>query len=472
MASITGKHKADIVGAGNIQGGILSSCSVNSYHLMNTVRERPGVYSCAIDSFIELCFYNLYPVLANLYPHLTPFLLMIHDCCKKYSQHTLTAVPRIRFLYELLSIEVRQPIWDFIIHNCNSFRNRDPNAQFSEIFRHAVFGQLNVSEIGTFISRCTFDRFCHSCNIKSPGFEEILLHYVDCSNPSRETVTDWPLLLVNFKSITPLCPSCNQNVVTTNFFIEPSVVLFIEFSPNLMDIVEYHEDLMLHEENYKLCGVVRNSGAHFSIAVRYKNIWIYIDDLKTSKEKFTSFTEVKNSYPNGWFFCCFINSKTNIENIFSLANSNQNVDVKIDFEITSNKNAMSKMSKVQGNDSKRRKLEKNSTKNEFKGLNYFHSAIPSLEFPIRAKRLMTQFYHYFDKLKIDHCSVCKEAWFDISKGVCTRCKRDKLLPKKFSAENFMIPSPVPPELQGLTQVEEMLIARAFPIMNIYCKSRG
>ena len=36
----------------------------------------------------------------------------------------------------------------------------------------------------------------------------------------------------------------------------------------------------------------------------------------------------------------------------------------------------------------------------------------------------------------------------------------------------MVPSQVPPELQGLSQVEEMLIARAFPIMNIYCKSRS
>jgi len=36
----------------------------------------------------------------------------------------------------------------------------------------------------------------------------------------------------------------------------------------------------------------------------------------------------------------------------------------------------------------------------------------------------------------------------------------------------MIPSPVPPQLQGLTQFEEMLIARAFPIMHVYTKPRG
>lgn len=36
----------------------------------------------------------------------------------------------------------------------------------------------------------------------------------------------------------------------------------------------------------------------------------------------------------------------------------------------------------------------------------------------------------------------------------------------------MIPSPVPKELQGLTQFEEMLIARAFPVMHVYTKPRG
>ena len=36
----------------------------------------------------------------------------------------------------------------------------------------------------------------------------------------------------------------------------------------------------------------------------------------------------------------------------------------------------------------------------------------------------------------------------------------------------MIPSVVPTELQGLTQIEEMLIARALPIMKVYIKPGG
>ena len=36
----------------------------------------------------------------------------------------------------------------------------------------------------------------------------------------------------------------------------------------------------------------------------------------------------------------------------------------------------------------------------------------------------------------------------------------------------MIPSCVPHELQNLTQIEEMLIARALPIMRVYIKPGG
>ena len=36
----------------------------------------------------------------------------------------------------------------------------------------------------------------------------------------------------------------------------------------------------------------------------------------------------------------------------------------------------------------------------------------------------------------------------------------------------MTPSPVPRELQGLTQFQEVFIARAFPAMHVYTKPRG
>ena len=76
------------------------------------------------------------------------------------------------------------------------------------------------------------------------------------------------------------------------------------------------------------------------------------------------------------------------------------------------------------------------------------------------------------------CQTCLEAWPLKSKPkspatyVCRRCKGDKGTPKKFSVSNDMIPSAVPKELQGLTQIEEMLISCALPIMKVYVKPGG
>ena len=85
-------------------------------------------------------------------------------------------------------------------------------------------------------------------------------------------------------------------------------------------------------------------------------------------------------------------------------------------------------------------------------------------------------FHKSVQYIVSQCIVCQEAWPLKSKPrspyVCSRCSRDKKSPKKFSCENSMIPSHVPHELQNLTQIEEMLIARALPIMRVYIKPGG
>lgn len=87
-------------------------------------------------------------------------------------------------------------------------------------------------------------------------------------------------------------------------------------------------------------------------------------------------------------------------------------------------------------------------------------------------------FHKSLKFQIYHCCVCHEAWPLNTKPkntvgyTCSCFLRDKNVPKKFSIANSAIPSPVPRELKGLTQFEEMLIARAFPVMHVYTKPRG
>ena len=87
-------------------------------------------------------------------------------------------------------------------------------------------------------------------------------------------------------------------------------------------------------------------------------------------------------------------------------------------------------------------------------------------------------FHKSINFLVYQCSICQEAWplkakpKSPSSYIYRRCSLDKQSPKLFSAENFMIPSCVPEVLQGLTQIEEMLIARALPIMKVYIKPGG
>ena len=84
-----------------------------------------------------------------------------------------------------------------------------------------------------------------------------------------------------------------------------------------------------------------------------------------------------------------------------------------------------------------------------------------------------EIFHNSLKFSIQRCSVCFEAWpiaerkVKCSEYICYRCSRDKR--KIYGKGNLMIPCAVAEELKGLTQCEEMLIARAFPIMQVHVK---
>ncbi len=94
------------------------------------------------------------------------------------------------------------------------------------------------------------------------------------------------------------------------------------------------------------------------------------------------------------------------------------------------------------------------------------------------KEAMDHFHVKLNKWEHQLCTVCHELWptrvplKDGEMYVCTRCKRDKSEPNLYSEGNDMHPGEVPPCLQGMTQVEEMIIARTCPIMSVYRKHGG
>src|SRR5690606_15024308 len=68
--------------------------------------------------------------------------------------------------------------------------------------------------------------------------------------------------------------------------------------------------------------------------------------------------------------------------------------------------------------------------------------------------------------------ICFESWTDMDvqarRQRCTRCAtRRYTSPHQFGWENDMVPSATPPELLGLTMVEEALIAIVNPMIKVY-----
>ena len=80
--------------------------------------------------------------------------------------------------------------------------------------------------------------------------------------------------------------------------------------------------------------------------------------------------------------------------------------------------------------------------------------------------MIQSFNEEMDALKMETCSRCNERWFEmhLQESVCSRCrdqdKNNKIIPFLMSRENNMDPGELPPHLPVLTQVEEMIIARA------------
>ena len=85
--------------------------------------------------------------------------------------------------------------------------------------------------------------------------------------------------------------------------------------------------------------------------------------------------------------------------------------------------------------------------------------------------LLQNFRSKVDNIECKVCPTCNEripAMTIIkSTGISRRCHTEKSSEKKFSAENYMDPGEVPDELQGLTEIEEMLIAQVFTVMSVY-----
>ena len=78
-------------------------------------------------------------------------------------------------------------------------------------------------------------------------------------------------------------------------------------------------------------------------------------------------------------------------------------------------------------------------------------------------------------LNFKFCTICKERRIETkisSSSICKRCNSDKNSLKLFSFQNIMDPQSVPPELSDLSIIEQQLICRISPCINIHMLKHG
>ena len=87
---------------------------------------------------------------------------------------------------------------------------------------------------------------------------------------------------------------------------------------------------------------------------------------------------------------------------------------------------------------------------------------------IRAFEVEQMTYAFF------FCEVCKERRLECkgTRDMCTRCRRDKKVPKVWSGENNMDPMAVPEILCNMSDAEQMLIARLAPTVHVHLLKHG
>ena len=98
--------------------------TIRKGHFMNSVFVNPGIYSCAVDDFLEISTHLFLPYLSNLRIR-NEFTNPLFNVCSHYMSSREDS---------LILSEIRKPVWSYMINLCSSFTARDCNACFSQIF--------------------------------------------------------------------------------------------------------------------------------------------------------------------------------------------------------------------------------------------------------------------------------------------------------------------------------------------------
>ena len=169
--------------------------------------------------------------------------------------------------------------------------------------------------MNTFLSLRTFHSFCETCQKDVVLISSILVNFVTryISQKWELNYNSWPQFVSAIQTQpgklncshckTPTCEPILTSVAHSKF-------VFIEFSPELMNVIKLYDNINAGQTEYKLKGMVRSCNKHFTCAVLIQEKWTYFDDLCSDVKEFSNLAALKKQFKQGSGFSQYMNKTT------------------------------------------------------------------------------------------------------------------------------------------------------------------
>ena len=195
-------------------------------------------YSCAIDCFLELGYRIFLPeILSRIeYCDLSQFFNLMHIAGMTEIEYD----PNCDLLNNAFNFldEIREPIWRRVIESCESFRARNSDAVFSDIFSSNFFKTLSQQEQQIFETKINSKGICHQCHVEKEYESTELVNFIlDVEYPELLAhENDWTKALESVGSQSGTCDSC-YTAIPANLYSDVNLPVFflVDFSREMIN---------------------------------------------------------------------------------------------------------------------------------------------------------------------------------------------------------------------------------------------
>ena len=212
-----------------------------------------GKFSCAVDCFLELCFFVFQNHLHNI--ALNEFFQIVHESCN--ARQILGVVE-----------DVRDPLWSWIRNHKASFFAMIADAVFSDIFSERTFGRMTDELKSFFILQQYNQSSCTLCRNQIVKNTDICVLYITSPRLSsiefESSVSE--AFLPNTRALyCDVCQKHSGDVSELQHFVILPTFLKIELSSHCIDHILFPLTMEVLENFYLVKAVVRCSSQHFTI---------------------------------------------------------------------------------------------------------------------------------------------------------------------------------------------------------------